>query len=65
MFAIAYDVVSDFGDAIGLVFDKDFEEGLLVGLGVGFGIDVLADSITLDFRWVGIWAKGLGHGDVG
>jgi hypothetical protein len=60
VFTVADYIVADFRDAVGLVFDEDFEEGLLLIGRLGFGVDVLADSITLDFRRVAGGGE-LGH----
>jgi len=48
MLAVADDVISDFGDAIGLVLDNDFEESLFDWLLVLFVSDLLSDAVALD-----------------
>lgn len=48
MLAVADDVISDFGDAIGFVLDNDFEKSLLDWLLVLFVSDLLSDAVALD-----------------
>jgi hypothetical protein len=61
MFTIADDVVSDFGNTIGLIFYQHFEECFLTGRRLLFGAHVLPDSITLDFGRVDLGGLRLGH----
>ena len=60
VFSIADDIISDFGDAIGLVFEYDFEVSLLNIWGVLLVSDVLSDSIAHNFGRVAVGER-LGH----
>lgn len=49
-FSVAYDIIPDFRDSVGLVFDSDFDECLWFWLDLVCG-DLLSDSVAFEFGY--------------